>query len=122
MPAQLTRRTLFSAPLAAAVPVLPAPAAADPSPAVLAVLAELESPQDWQMGAVACAKAYTAYRLRQALGLALPDPKDALEHLHMQRWYWESYTRSAAYERDLREGKVCAPPPPDLEIGRSLVE
>jgi len=113
MMGNLSRRALFAGFPVAAAALLPGPAVAGNS-AVLATLHELESHQGWQMAGIACANAYAAYRMRQALGLALPDPERALDHMHMRRAAWDAYTRSVWYERDLREGKGYTPPATQL--------
>lgn len=93
---------------------IPADAAAPDLTPVMALLEELEAYQGWETAGVACTKAYAAYRLRQALGLTLPDPERARGHLHYQKGAWDFYTRSQCYERDRREGKGYTPPRADL--------
>ena len=111
----ITRRALLTGlPASGAALMLPATdvsaESAATSPAVLKVLQELEAAQGWETAGVACTKAYAAYRLRQALGLDLPDPEPAQAHLHFQKGAWDSYTHSYWYERDQREGKMYTPP------------
>lgn len=85
----------------------------DPA-AIVAVILDLESVQGWEASGVACAKAYAAYRIRQAMGLDLPDPELARGHLQYQKGVWDAYKGSAWYERDQQMGKLYTAPKVDL--------
>lgn len=88
-------------------------ASAEPSSAaLLGVLHELEDWQGWEPSCIVAAKAYAAYRLRQALQMELPDPEYAQLHLEYQNQTFESYRRSLLFERAIAEGKTIIPPLP----------
>lgn len=91
----ISRRSLLTAPLASGVALaLPTPAASDHALAVLEVINELEGWQAWEPSSIVAAKSYAAYRLREALGLELPDPKHARLHLEYQNQSYQDYRRS----------------------------
>lgn len=77
---------------------------------LLLALAELETPAGWEPSNVAAAKAYSAYRIREALSLQLPDPSAAAMHLDYQHRAYKDYTQSYWFERDQAEGKRAHPP------------
>ena len=106
----LTRRVFFAA-LPATGAMFTLSAVASDGSAIVAVIQELESWQGWESTGVVCTKAYAAYRMRQALGLDLPDPKDAQGHLEFQKGYWDAYRESLRFERDRRAGKAYSLPP-----------
>lgn len=107
----MSRRSLFAAlPSAGLALALPSSAGADNRSAVLELIRELESPQGWEMSNVVAAKAYAAFRLREAMGLDLPDPEYARMHLDYQGRCFEDYSRSLLAERDVAAGNVMTPP------------
>lgn len=84
---------------------------------ILDVIHELESWECWENSSIVAAKAYAAYRMREALGLDLPHPKYARAHLDLQVWNFEDYRKSIWYERDKAAGKTMTAPRPGLSIG-----
>tara|TARA_R110002072_G_scaffold9130_1_gene44810 strand:+ start:473 stop:850 length:378 start_codon:yes stop_codon:yes gene_type:complete len=109
--ATTSRRTLLTAlPALGVALALPSSTPADDRGTILEVIRELESWQDWETSSVVAAKAYAAYRLREAMGLDLPDPENARMHLHYQGRSFEDYSRTAWFERDRAEGKIIVPP------------
>lgn len=108
-----TRRSVLAGlgvmPVAAATPVLDVqPVAEDGRIArMVEVIEQLETVQGWQAFDIVCCKAFAAYRMRQALGLELPDPERASDHIHMTRRSFEAWQRTIWYERDLAAGKVA---------------
>jgi len=74
---------------------------------MVAVIEQLESAQGWEAFNIVCCKAFVAYRMRQALGLDLPDPERANDHIHMMRGSFEAWQRTVLCERDLAAGKVA---------------
>ncbi len=84
---------------------------------ILDVIHELESWECWENASIVAAKAYAAYRMREALGLDLPHPKYARAHLDLQVWNFEDYRKSIWYERDKAAGKTMTAPRPGLSIG-----
>lgn len=113
----MSRRTLLTAlPASGAALTLPGTASADDRAAILEVIHELEGWQGWEASSVVAAKAYAAYRMREALGLDLPDPEYARLHLYFQGQSFDGYRRSYCYERDLAEGVVMLPPRPSTSL------
>lgn len=114
----LTRRNLLAAlPVSgAALAISTTTASADPDPAILAALAELETPQGWEASSVVAARVFAAYLIRDALGMEIPPKVQgyAADHLHFQNRMFEGYQRTAHYERDIREGKIM--PAPRVEL------
>jgi hypothetical protein len=109
----MSRRTLLSAlPVIGVAATLPKQAKASDRSTVLAVISELENWQGWEPSSTVCAKAFAAYRLRQALGMDLPDPALARDHLYFQNQSWDSYKRTVWFERNQLEGKHYSPPLP----------
>lgn len=107
----LSRRALFAAlPVAGVALALPLSADAQGRDAVLEVIEELEAWQGWETSGVVAAKAYAAYRMREAMGLDLPDPENARMHLHFQQGSFDCYRDSYMFERDAAAGKVVLPP------------
>lgn len=106
------RSLLTSLPFAGFAVGLPSVGKAQEPTAVLAVLNEIESWQGWESSSVVCTKAFAAYRLRQALGMELPDPAYARDHLAFQQQAWDSYRRTVWFERDQLQGKLYAAPSP----------
>lgn len=107
----VSRRSLItSIPLVAGAVALPSSAPASDQTEILEVLSELEQIQGWEKAEIVAAKAYAAYRIREAMGLDLPDPKYARLHLDCQREAYEGYKRSFLYERDIAEGRVYPEP------------
>ncbi|MDP2051116.1 MAG: hypothetical protein Q8K33_19975 [Cypionkella sp.] len=119
-----TRRGLLAAaPAFALMPAsaaVPAQAQVPDLNAVLAVITELESWQGWESSGTVCAKAFAAYRMRQALGLDLPDPTHARDHLYFQNEAWNSYARTVRFERDQLEGKNYSSPLPMSALGKPI--
>lgn len=113
----MSRRKLLTAVPASAVGLaLSRPASASVDPAILQVIQEMEKSEGWETSSVVAAKAYAAYRMREALGLDLPDSKYARLHLEYQSQSFEDYRRSYWYEQDMLEGKVMAPPRPSSAL------
>jgi len=111
----MSRRTLLTAlPATGVALALPATGRADP--ALLDVLHELEGWQGWEASCVVAAKAYAAYRVREALGMELPDPEYARMHLDYQGQSFEGYQRTVWFERDMANGKVMLPPRPSASL------
>lgn len=107
----MSRRNLLTAlPATGAALALPSATAARDDPAILEVLNELENCEVWEASGIAAAKAYAAYRMREALGLELPDQECPSRHLDFQRQSFEDYRRSILFEHDKAEGKVMTPP------------
>ncbi|MEM6890896.1 MAG: hypothetical protein AAF636_22580 [Pseudomonadota bacterium] len=107
----IKRRSLLKIPVLGAGLALTAPAtAAGQTDALNSLVDELEEAQGWEPYNVAMARAYAAYRLRQALGMPLPDPKCAQAHIDMQRGQYQSYQRSYLHELDVKNGEVSPPP------------
>ena len=104
------RSLLTSLPVAGFAVGLPSMVKAQEPTAVLAVINELESWQGWESSAVVCTKAFAAYRLRQALGMELPDPCRARDHLAFQQQAWDSYRRTVCFEWDQLQGKIYSAP------------
>lgn len=75
--------------------------------ALISVIDELEKFQGWEPSSTTAAKAYAAYKVRQALGLELPDPRNAQEHVYHQRQHFERYTTTEQYEHDRAVGAEC---------------
>lgn len=118
MKEQISRRTLLTTfPASGVALALPSAAAAQANPAILALIHELEGWQGWERSGVVAAKAYAAYRLREALGLDLPDPEYARLHLEFQGQSYEDYRRSYQYQRDCQEGAILKAPRPVSSIG-----
>ena len=105
----INRRTLLAAIPASSV-TLALPSVAQADPGLLDVIHELESWQGWEASSVVAAKAYAAYRMREALGMDLPDPKYARMHLEFQRCRFEDCRHTVWFERDLAEGKTMTAP------------
>lgn len=109
--ATMSRRTLLTAlPALGVALTLPRSARADDRASILEVIQELEGWQGWEASSVVAAKAYAAYRMREALALDLPDPEYARMHLDYQGQSFDGYRRSYWFERDTAEGKVMLPP------------
>jgi hypothetical protein len=70
------------------------------------VIEQLETVQGWEASGIVAAKAFAAWQMRKALGLALPDPVRAQMHVDFQNQNFEGYQRSAWFERDRDAGKV----------------
>lgn len=113
----MSRRTLLTAlPASGVALALPRSACADDRAAILEVIQELEGWQGWEASSVVAAKAYAAYRMREALALDLPDPEYAKLHLHYQGQSFEDYSRTVWSERDKAEGKIMLAPRPASSI------
>ena len=69
------------------------------------VIEQLEAGQGWESSGTVAAKAFAAWQMRKALGLALPDPRAAQTHVDYQRQTFEDYRRSCWFERDIADGK-----------------
>ena len=111
------RRTFLTAlPASGVALALPSSARADDRAAILEVIQELEGWQGWEASSVVAAKAYAAYRMREALALELPDPEYARMHLDYQGQSFDGYRRSYWFERDTAEGKVMLPPRPSASL------
>lgn len=109
--ATIKRRSLLNLPVIGAGLALATPAVADETTdALTALVDELERYQGWAPHSVAMAKAYAAYRIRQAVGMPLPDPKDAQAHIDMQRGQYEAYRKSYFYEKHIADGEEVNPP------------
>lgn len=111
----MSRRTLLTT-LPATGVALALPSAARADPALLDVIHELEGWQGWEASCVVAAKAYAAYRMREALGMELPDPEYARMHLDYQGRSFEDYKRTVWFERDMADGKVMLPPRPSASL------
>ncbi|ASM72834.1 MULTISPECIES: hypothetical protein [Roseobacteraceae] len=110
----MSRRTLMAAlPVAGVSMALPS-IARPASGALVDVIRELEGWQGWEPSNVVATKAYAAYRMREAMGLDLPNPKYAQLHIDYQVWIFEDYKQSAWFERDVTAGKSMMPPRPSL--------
>lgn len=84
--------------------------------ALLAVIEQLEAHEGWENCDVVWAKAFAAYRLRQALGLPLPDCTKAEDHVQSQRDRFERWRRTVWYERAVAEGRVPMISPWEREL------
>lgn len=105
----LSRRTLLTAlPASGMALALPAVAEPAPNPEILGVIEELEAWQGWEASCVIAAKAHAAYRMREALGLDLPDPEYHQLHLHYQKHAFTAYQRTVLYRQDLVQGKAAS--------------
>ena len=102
----LSRRSFIAA-LPMVTTALPAQARSND---LLRALEELETPYGWEPSNIAAAKAYSAYRIREALNLELPDPSAAVMHLDYQHRAYKDYMQSYWFERDQAEGKEAHPP------------
>lgn len=109
----MSRRALLTClPCAAvAIPLVAGGTAADPAPGVdlaclVDVIEQLEAVQGWETSGIIAAKAFAAWKMRKALGLALPDPERAKMHVEFQQREFERYRGSARFERDRDAGKV----------------
>jgi hypothetical protein len=103
----MDRRNFITA--AAALPLAGGAAAVADSRgmnAVLSVIEELEASQGWEAFDIAAAKAYAAYKMRQALGLELPAGHRAQDHVDCQRRKWDDYQRTCLPEFDARNGRT----------------
>lgn len=72
---------------------------------MVAVIEALEAWQGWGNSSVSAAKAFAAFKMRMALGLPLPDPESAQQHIDRQRSTFDSYKATYWYERDIAAGK-----------------
>lgn len=114
---KMSRRTLLTAlPASGVALALPGSVRADDRAAILEVIQELEGWQGWEVSSVVAAKAYAAYRMREAMGLDLPDPEYARMHLDYQGQSFDGYRRSYCFERDTAKGKVMLPPRPSASL------
>lgn len=112
----MSRRTLLTVlPVAGVSMALPS-VARSASGALVDVIKELEAWQGWEASCVVAAKAYAAYRMREALALDLPDPAYARMHLYYQGQTFDKYRQSYSHARDAAEGKVMLPPRPSASI------
>lgn len=108
-----TRRSVLAGlgvmPVAAETPVLAVQLVEedDRIARMVEVIEQLEAAQGWEASNVVCCKAFVAYRMRQALGLDLPNPEHAETHVHFQRDSFERWQRTVLYERDIAAGKVA---------------
>ncbi|MFW2543839.1 hypothetical protein ACN2XU_14445 [Primorskyibacter sp. 2E107] len=114
-PSAISRRTLLAA-LPASGVALALPSATKADAAILDVIHELENWQTWEMSSIIAAKAYAAYRMREALGMALPDPKYARRHLDFQGQSFLDYKGTVGFERDRAGGKIMTPPRPASDL------
>lgn len=107
----LTRRALLSStPALAALPAaaLVLPAQETERDRMIRVIEQLEAWQGWEPSSIVAAKAFAAWRMREALGLDLPDPKHAQMHIDYQRENFERCQRSDWFKQDRAAGKVYA--------------
>lgn len=106
----IRRNLLMGAPLAVAALAVPALAkAAEPRETdrdrMIRVIEQLEAWQGWEPSSTVAAKAFSAWQMRKALDLGLPDPETAQMHVDYQRQKFEDYRRSHWFERDIADGK-----------------
>lgn len=107
----LTRRNLLTAlPISGAALALPANAYPETKASILAVIEELETVQGWEASNVSAARAYAAYRIREALGMDLPSEEQPQMHIDYQNQSYKDYQRTVWFERDQREGKIMPAP------------
>lgn len=101
----LTRAPLALA--AVAVPALPSPGLAQETERerMIRVIEQLEASQGWEASGIVAAKAFAAWQMRKAIGLALPDPQTAQQHIEYQQQQFKAYRRSFLFERDQAAGK-----------------
>ncbi len=105
----MNRRALMAA-VPCAVMALPALAKAETSQEtdrdrMVRVIEQLEAWQGWEPSNTVAAKAFAAWQMRKALGLAFTDSQAAQRHVDGQRQKFEKYRRSYCFKRDLADGK-----------------
>lgn len=113
----INRRALLTA-LPASSVTLALPSAAQADPDLLGVIHELEGWQGWEASCVVATKAYAAYRMREALGMELPDQEYVRMHLDYQGRCFEDYRRTVWFERDRADGKTMTAPRLASTLGR----
>lgn len=112
-PKDFNRRKFLTAAVPAAMAATAVPALANINPVdermqkIIAVIDDLEACQGWEVSCISAAKAFSAWQIRKAIGLDLPDPERAQMHVEYQASSFKSYKASYHYERDLKDGRFC---------------
>lgn len=110
----MKRRELFTRGAASialcATPAAPVLASVtdDQKAVLMGLIEDLEAVHGWQAVDLLACKHFAAYRIRQALGLDLPEQTRARDHCYIMQRSFEDYQRSVWYGRKIAAGETPA--------------